>query len=260
MKQYVVDAFAEKIFEGNPAAVIILENDWLEDKLMLNIAKENNLSETAYAYKVSEGLYRLRWFTPGGEIELCGHATLATAFTIMNFYDRELSEISFDTLSGILKVVKKDDKFEMSLPAYDLKKLEVTDLMEEAIGYRPIEAYIGDHLLCVFEKEDVIRGMKPDMDKVRALEGIMLQVTAKGEGEYDCVSRAFGPKLNVNEDPVCGSGHCHIIPYWSSKSKQKEFKAYQASDRGGELYCKIDGDRVYIAGKAVLFSEDNINI
>ena len=252
MKQYVVDAFTDEVFSGNPAAVCITK-EWLSDDLMMNITRENNLSETAFAVKERDR-YKLRWFTPGGEIDLCGHATLATAFVIMNYYDTHLEEVAFDTLSGVLTVKKKQDLYEMDFPAYELKPKEVTSAMEDAIGARPVEAYMGRDLLCIFESEDVVRGLSPDMEKLKALDGLLLQVTAKGR-EYDCVSRSFAPKLNVPEDPVCGSGHCHIVPYWAKKEGKDDIIACQASGRGGILYCGIEADRVKLAGKAALYSE-----
>lgn len=252
MKQYVVDAFTDEVFSGNPAAVCITK-EWLSDDLMMNITRENNLSETAFAVKERDR-YKLRWFTPGGEIDLCGHATLATAFVIMNYYDTHLEEVAFDTLSGVLTVKKKQDLYEMDFPAYELKPKEVTSTMEDAIGARPVEAYMGRDLLCIFESEDVVRGLSPDMEKLKALDGLLLQVTAKGR-EYDCVSRSFAPKLNVPEDPVCGSGHCHIVPYWAKKEGKDDIIACQASRRGDILYCGIEADRVKLAGKAALYSE-----
>lgn len=252
MKQYVVDAFTDEVFSGNPAAVCITK-EWLSDDLMMNITRENNLSETAFAVKERDR-YKLRWFTPGGEIDLCGHATLATAFVIMNYYDTHLEEVAFDTLSGVLTVKKKQDLYEMDFPAYELKPKEVTSAMEDAIGARPVEAYMGRDLLCIFESEDVVRGLSPDMEKLKALDGLLLQVTAKGR-EYDCVSRSFAPKLNLPEDPVCGSGHCHIVPYWAKKEGKDDIIACQASRRGGILYCGIEADRVKLAGKAALYSE-----
>lgn len=252
MKQYVVDAFTDEVFSGNPAAVCITK-EWLSDDLMMNITRENNLSETAFAVKERDR-YKLRWFTPGGEIDLCGHATLATAFVIMNYYDTHLEEVAFDTLSGVLTVKKKQDLYEMDFPAYELKPKEVASTMEDAIGARPVEAYMGRDLLCIFESEDVVRGLSPDMEKLKALDGLLLQVTAKGR-EYDCVSRSFAPKLNVPEDPVCGSGHCHIVPYWAKKEGKDDIIACQASRRGGILYCGIEADRVKLAGKAALYSE-----
>lgn len=215
-------------------------------------ACENNLSQTAFAVKDGND-YRLRWFTPGGEIDLCGHATLACAFVILNYYEPDRDEVVFDTMSGRLKVTRQDRLYSMDFPAYELRQTEITEQMAEAIDIRPKEAYMGRALLCVFEDEADIYNMKPDMDKVGVLDGLLLQVTAPGR-DYDCVSRSFAPKLNVAEDPVCGSGHCHIVPYWAKKLQKDDIAAYQASRRGGTLYCRKAGDRVVLAGKAVLFS------
>ncbi|HOA20535.1 MAG TPA: PhzF family phenazine biosynthesis protein [Sedimentibacter sp.] len=257
MRQYVVDAFTEKVFGGNPAAICIMD-EWLPDDMMLNITRENNLSETAFAVKEGEN-YILRWFTPGGEIDLCGHATLATAYIIFRFIETEKSELCFQTLSGLLKVVKKDDFYEMDFPAYELKKAGITKAMIDAIGLKPSEAYIARDLLCILESEEEVRNLKPNMEKLKMLEGLLLHVTAKGK-EFDCVSRSFAPKLNVNEDPVCGSGHCHIIPYWAEKSGKNKLIAYQASERGGTLFCEYQGDRVKIGGKAALYSTADLHI
>ena len=256
MRQYVVDAFSEKVFGGNPAAVCVM-NEWLTDEIMIQITRENNLSETAFTVK--EGLdYKLRWFTPGGEIDLCGHATLATAYVITNFIETEATEVRFQTLSGLLTVIKKGELFEMDFPAYELKKLDVTEAMVEAIGGRPLEAYMGRDLLCILESEEEVRNLNPNLEKVKALEGLLLHATAKGK-EFDCVSRSFAPKCNVPEDPVCGSGHCHIIPFWANRLEKRDLVAYQASPRGGTLYCEYQGERVKLSGKAALYSIADIN-
>lgn len=254
MKQYIVDAFTDKVFSGNPAAICILD-EWLSDETMISIAKENNLSETAFAVKEGE-LYHLRWFTPGGEIDLCGHATLACAYVLMRFYEKSDSVI-FHTLSGELRVVKNEELFEMEFPAYELKPVSITNEIIEAIGSEPKEVYLGRDLLCVFNDENVIRNMKPDLEKVKQLDGLLLQVTAPGK-EFDCVSRSFAPKCKVSEDPVCGSGHCHIVPYWAKRLNKQNITAYQASERGGILYCGIENDKVILGGKAVLFSVSDI--
>ena len=257
MKQYIVDAFTDKLFCGNPAAICILDK-WLSDDMMRNIAKENNLSETAFAVKENQN-YKLRWFTPAGEIDLVGHATLACAFVIMNEIEKGLKKIVFETLSGDLTVTKNDDLYEMDFPAYQLTPVPITHKMIDAIGVTPIEAYMGRDLLCIFENEFVIKSLKPDMEKLKQLDGLLLQVTAKAT-TTDCISRSFAPKLNVYEDPVCGSGHCHIVPYWSDKLQKDTIVAYQCSDRGGMLYCKRNGDRVILSGKAVLYSIADIKI
>ena len=252
MIQYVVDAFTDKVFGGNPAAVCVMDA-WLPDELMMSITRENNLSETAFTVKEGES-YRLRWFTPGGEIDLCGHATLGTAFVIMNHVDTNAKTVSFETLSGRLTVKRIGDLYEMDFPAYDLKPVEVTPAMTEAIGAAPIAAYMGRDLLCVMEDEGFVKAMSPDMEKVKALDGLLLHTTARGS-EYTCVSRSFAPKLNVNEDPVCGSGHCHIAPYWFNSLNTDSIVAYQASRRGGVLYCSMDNGRIRMSGKAVLYSK-----
>ncbi len=257
MKQYIVDAFTDHVFSGNPAAVCVMKH-WLGDDLLQSIAKENNLSETAFAVKEG-GSYHLRWFTPGGEIDLCGHATLATSFVILSFYEKGSRKVDFNTKSGILTVVRNDDMYEMTFPAYTLKETAVTDAMAEAFGVRPIEAWMGRDLLCVFEDEFVVRHMKPDFKKLMALDGLLQHATAKGKG-FDCVSRSFAPKLLVSEDPVCGSGHCHIVPYWSKVTGKDHLTAYQASARGGILYCRTDGEHVFLSGKAVLFAVSELMI
>ena len=257
MKQYVVDAFTDAVFHGNQAAICILD-EWIPEQLMMNITRENNFSETAFAVK-EDSKYHLRWFTPGGEIDLCGHATLASAYVLFRFYIQDCSEVTFTTLSGDLIVRKNDDLLEMEFPAYELKKVQVTDEMTDAIGARPREAFMGRDLLCVFDNEDTIRNLSPDMDKVKTLDGLLLQVTAPGK-VCDSVSRSFAPKLNVIEDPVCGSGHCHIVPYWAEKLGKDNIIAYQASHRGGTLYCRIAGKKVYMAGKAALYSECELYI
>lgn len=255
MRQYVVDAFTDSVFHGNQAAVCVLDQ-WPDDELMMNITRENNFSETAFT--VREGSkWRLRWFTPGGEIDLCGHATLGTAYVLFRFYEKDADRLVFTTLSGDLIVTKEDDLLEMEFPAYDLVPVEVTDEMEQAIGSRPLEAFMGRDLLCVLENEKAVRELTPDLERVKQLDGLLLHVTAAGI-DTDCVSRSFAPKLGVAEDPVCGSGHCHIIPYWADLLGKDKLVAYQASKRGGTLYCRREGNKIFIAGKAALYSVDEL--
>ena len=277
MKQYIVDAFTDKVFSGNPAVICILD-EWLSDEIMLSIAKENNLSETAFAIKqetkdsVNAIHYKLRWFTPGGEIELCGHATLACAFVIMNYYEKNLKTVIFDTLSGKLTVNRKNgDLYELDFPAYDLKKVEITDEMIELIGKKPTEAYLGRDLMCVFDDEEFILSANLDSEKIKKLDGLLLHITAQHSNhslnskiknttdKIDCISRSFAPKLNVYEDPVCGSGHCHIAPYWIKKLQKENLTAYQASKRSGTLYCSLaNNGRMKMSGKAALFAISEI--
>ena len=277
MKQYIVDAFTDKVFSGNPAAICILD-EWLADEIMLSIAKENNLSETAFAIKqetkdsVNVIHYILRWFTPGGEIDLCGHATLACAFVIMNYYEKNLKTVIFDTLSDKLIVNRKNgDLYELNFPAYDLKKVEITDEMIELIGKKPTEAYLGRDLMCVFDDEEFILSANLNSEKIKKLDGLLLHITAQHSNyslnskiknttdKIDCISRSFAPKLNVYEDPVCGSGHCHIAPYWIKKLQKENLTAYQASKRSGTLYCSLaNNGRMKMSGKAALFAISEI--
>ena len=255
MKQYVVDAFTDSVFHGNQAAVCVLDQ-WPDEELMLNITRENNFSETAFTVKEGEK-WRLRWFTPGGEIDLCGHATLGTAYVLFRFVETGAKKLVFTTLSGDLIVTKNGDLLEMEFPAYNMNPVEVTDAMEEALGVRPLEAYMARDLLCVLEDEKTVRELVPDLEKIKEIDGLLLHVTAKGKVE-DCVSRSFAPKLAVAEDPVCGSGHCHIIPYWADALGKDELVAYQASRRGGTLYCRREGNKIFMAGKAALYSIDEL--
>lgn len=255
MKQYIVDAFTDKVFAGNPAAVCIMDQ-WLSDEIMQKIAIENNLSETAFAVKETEN-YRLRWFTPGGEIELCGHATLATAYVILRFIEPKSEKVCFDTLSGCLAVTKENEMLMMNFPSFKLTPIKITDTITEAIGIRPIEAYLGEDMVCVLESEEQVTNVTPNQDVIRKLDGLLLHITTKSDN-YDCVTRSFAPKCNVAEDPVCGRGHCHVIPLWSKKLGKEKLTAYQASVRGGVLYCKVENERVILGGKAALFAVSNI--
>ena len=255
MKQYIIDAFTDRIFSGNPAAVCVMDR-WLDDRTMQSIAVENNLSETAFA--VNDGnAYRLRWFTPGGEVELCGHATLAAAYAITRFYEPGRSVVQFDTLSGRLTVEKHGALFALDLPSFSLRPVPVTDVIVNALGIRPKEAYFGADTVCILESEEQVRQVRPNQELVRLLDGVCLHVTAPGT-EYDCVTRSFAPKCNVAEDPVCGRGHCHVIPYWADKTGKTDFTAYQASARSGVLYCTYAGERTVLRGKAVLYASSEL--
>lgn len=257
MRQYIVDAFTDKVFHGNQAAVCVME-EWPNDTLMMDITRENNFSETAFTVKEGDG-YRLRWFTPGGEIDLCGHATLATAFVLFNFYDKEAESITFHTMSGDLFIGRRGEHIAMDFPAYVCREVPVTDEMEDALGARPKEAYLDRDLLLVYDDEETVREMKPDFEKVGQLDGLGIAVTAPGANR-DCVSRFFAPKLKIDEDPVTGSVHCMIAPYWASRLGKTAIDAYQASARGGEMTCELQGDRVVILGKAALFSVSELTL
>lgn len=255
MKQYVVDAFTDKVFAGNPAAVCVMDK-WLSDDTMQKIAIENNLSETAFAVKEGD-VYHLRWFTPGGEVELCGHATLATAYVITRFVEPDLTAVAFDTLSGRLTVKKRGDLLTMDFPSFQLTPVPVTEDLTAALGVTPIEAYMGADLVCVLKDEAQVRQVVPNQELIRSMEGVCFHITAPGK-DYDCVTRTFAPKCGVAEDPVCGRGHCHVIPLWATKTGKREFVAYQASARGGVLHCRYAGERTVLSGAAALFSEAEI--
>ena len=256
MKQYLVDAFTDQVFSGNPAAVCVLE-EWPDENLMKNIAKENNLSETAFVVKEPEG-YHLRWFTPKDEINLCGHATLATGFVILNYYDPGTEQVTFRTMSGELIVTRKGELYEMDFPTYELEEIPVTDDMERAFGVRPVRAVLGMDLVCVFETEEQVRNMTPDLALLQTIEGRIQNATARGT-ETDCVSRSFCPKLSIAEDPVCGSAHCQIADYWSRALGKKQIRAYQASKRGGYLDCiMLENRRIAISGETALVAVTEI--
>lgn len=256
MRQYIVDAFTDEPFAGNPAAVCVMEG-WPADSSMLKLAMENNLSETAFIVKEGGG-YRLRWFTPGGEIGLCGHATLASSFVLFNHFRQDGDEIEFITLGGRLSVARKGDLYEMDFPVCEQHEIPVTDDMERAFGARPAKAILGTDLVCVFESEDQVRSMQPDQAALARLPGRGQSITARGE-DADCVSRSFFPKLLVPEDPVCGSAHCQIADYWAKELGKESIHAYQASRRGGYLLCEPRGNgRMGISGKAVLVAVSEI--
>ena len=256
MKQYIVDAFTNKPFSGNPAAVCVMES-WPSDESMMKLAMENNLSETAYVVRKDEG-YRLRWFTPGTEVELCGHATLASAFVILNFYEPESNEVRFTTLSGELTVRRSREFYVMDFPTYELKEIPVTEAMEKAFGVRPVKALLGLDLICVFETEEQVKNMHPVQEMLKQIEGRIQNATSRGR-DTDCVSRSFCPKLSVPEDPVCGSVHCQIADYWAGELGKQTITAFQASRRGGYLLCeKTPNGRISISGEAVLVAVTDI--
>ena len=258
MKQYIVDAFTKRVFHGNPAAVCVMEA-WLSDELMQQIAIENNLSETAFMVREGER-YHIRWFTPGAEVNLCGHATLATSFVLTRFFDPQAEELVFTSLSGELRVRKADELLELDFPSRMPRPVPFTTQMRQLVHGLPAQAYVDRDLILVLEDEQSVRDYVPDYAAISALEGELgLFITAPSR-TYDFVSRTFFPKLKINEDPVCGSAHCNLIPYWAKRLGKTKMTAYQASPRGGVLYCEDRGDRVRIGGHAVLYSEAEIRV
>lgn len=255
---YIVDAFTNRLFSGNPAAVCPLEQ-WLGDEIMQAIAAENNLSETAFFVKGPEG-YHLRWFTPRVEVDLCGHATLASAHVLFHCLGAEADTVSFQTRSGNLTVTKEDKRLSMDFPARELTGISFASTIEAGVGVRPEEVYkSGLMYLAVFRSEGDIRGIRPDFAKIAAIDCNGIIVTAKGEN-VDFVSRFFGPRVGIPEDPVTGSAHCTLIPYWSKRLNKTKLHALQISPRGGELFCEALGERVKIAGQSVIYSQGNIEL
>ena len=254
---YYVDAFTDEVFAGNPAAVIFTDID--DDRLMQKIASENNLSETAFV-NISKDKNHIRWFSPLKEVDLCGHATLASGFVYFNFIDKNANVVSFMSAGGELSVRRINDMYELNFPKDNIKKIDLIDSVEDSIGVRPIETYIGDiNLFALLDSEDTLKTLNPNFNKLINLEGQGLIVSAQSN-EYDFVSRYFCPKYGINEDPVTGSAHTTLIPYWSEKLNSEELVAKQVSERGGVLYCKNKDTRVLIAGKAVLYMKGVIDL
>ncbi len=256
MKYYMVDAFADKLFSGNQAGVCVLD-EWPEDSVMQSIAAENNLAETAFVKRNADG-FDLRWFTPEVEIDLCGHATLATAFVLSTLIDPSLEVMRFNTLSGILTVTKKEDLFEMDFPSRMPVSIPVTDLMAQALGVTVLEAYKSRDMLLLVENEETVRGLTPNLALLSQIPDCFAAiVTAKGS-DCDFVSRFFAPNAGIPEDPVTGSSHSTLIPFWAERLKKNKLFARQLSKRGGTLYCEHCGERVKISGHAVLYLSGEI--
>ncbi|MBN1340703.1 MAG: PhzF family phenazine biosynthesis protein [Bacteroidales bacterium] len=249
---YQVDAFADGLFTGNPAAVCILD-EWLPEAVMQKIGMENNLSETAFVVKKGRD-YEIRWFTPLAEVELCGHATLATSFVLFSFYEKNEIILSFKSMKrGVLTVEKKDDLYILDFPADTLAPSAPPQNLIEAIGAVPLEIFRGrtDYLL-VYKNAEEIMNIKPDFEQVKSSGARGVMVTAPGE-DVDFVSRFFAPSVGINEDPVTGSAHTSLIPYWSKRTGKSRLTARQLSARGGRLWCELRNDRVRIGGKAVCY-------
>ena len=254
---YQIDAFSNHIFSGNPAAVCPLK-EWLEDSLLQAIAQENNLSETAFFVPEGNG-YHIRWFTPVAEVDLCGHATLATAFVIFNYFETSSGHVSFNSNSGSLTVVKEDELLSMDFPSQPPVLCEAPKELLDGIGKEPLEVLCSEDYVAVFSGENDIIELNPDMALLKKLDLRGVIVTARGKN-VDFVSRFFAPKFGVNEDPVTGSAHCALTPYWGNKLNKKNLHAYQVSQRGGEIFCKDCGERVIISGRAVQFMEGSITL
>ncbi len=255
---YQVDAFTLGPFSGNPAAVCSLDA-WLDDATMQNIAAENNLAETAFIVAREEG-YDLRWFTPTIEVDLCGHATLAAGYVVLNHLQPDLDSVSFETLSGTLIVTRDGERLSMDFPARAPTPVPVSKVLSEALGQAPSEVHLSRDILAVYDDEACVRSLSPDQARLLALdEGLGVIVTAKGD-TVDFVSRFFVPKGGIAEDPVTGSAHCTLVPYWAERLGKSQLIAHQVSPRGGELHCEHRGDRVIMSGQCVLFLTGSIHL
>jgi len=252
MTIYQVDAFTSTIFKGNPAAVCILD-EWFEDAVMQSIARENNLSETAFAVKV-EDHYEIRWFTPETEVDLCGHATLATAHVLFEHLDHPHDKIEFHSLySGILSVSRSGEKLTLDFPVDTLDEIEIPELAFAALNIPPIKAYKGkSDYMFIYDTQSEIEKIRPDFEELKQLGGRGVIITAMGD-EVDFVSRFFAPQAGIAEDPVTGSAHTTLTPYWSKKLEKRSLTAKQLSKRGGDLWCEDRGERVSISGQAVTY-------
>lgn len=254
---YQVDAFTNKRFGGNPAAICILDK-WLSPEQMLNIAAENNLSETAYLLAEAPGCYQLKWFTPAVEMDLCGHATLASAYVLFRDYDQDQSLLKFQTLSGELQVHKESDLLCMSFPARAPTPCTMPDILAEALGAEPDQVLAARDLMAVFDDESIVAKLQPDMQKLKSItDYFAVIVTAPGR-DCDFVSRFFAPNAGVDEDPATGSAHCSLIPYWAQRLNKTRLHALQLSKRVGEFFCEDCGDRVKISGHASLYAQGHI--
>jgi len=254
---YQIDAFARRVFEGNPAAVCPLK-EWISDETMQKIAAENNLSETAFFIKEND-TFHIRWFTPVNEVNMCGHATLASAYVIFECLNYENKEIIFNSKSGILKVYKKNDRYKMDFPVQKIEKCKVLDIMLKAFNIKPLECYKSMDYILVFENEKDILNIKPDFELLKLLDKRGVIITAKSK-KYDFVTRFFAPKLGINEDPVTGSAFTQLVPYWSKILNKCNLTAKQLSQKGGEVFCSLKNDRVEIAGYAVKYMEGSLYI
>lgn len=254
---YQVDAFTSRVFGGNPAAVCPLES-WLDDATLQAIAAENNLSETAF-FVGRDGKYDIRWMTPAAEVDLCGHATLASGWVVFNRLETARDDVEFGSRSGPLKVVREGDLLALDFPARPPEPVGDARAVGEALGRPPRQLLAARDYLALYETEEEVRALRPDMARVAALDRHAVIASAPGKS-CDFVSRFFAPAWGIAEDPVTGSSHCTLVPYWAARLGKDRLSARQVSSRGGELFCELRGPRVRIAGRAALFLEGQIEI
>ncbi|MCP5324913.1 MAG: PhzF family phenazine biosynthesis protein [Oceanospirillaceae bacterium] len=257
---YQVDAFHRQTLRGNPAAVIPLDN-WLADDLMQAIAAEHNLSETVFFVPQADGEYAIRWFTPEVEVDLCGHATLASGHVLLNILKPELNQVIFNSQSGALVVNRNGDKLSLDFPSRPPKTDDSADLLiklEEALNIKPLAILRSRDLVVVLENAEQVSNLKPDFTKLAALPEFGFSVTAPGEADIDFVNRFFAPRQGINEDPVTGSSYCSLIPYWAQRLNKKSLRARQVSKRSGDVWLEDKGERVTIAGYCSLYMQGQI--
>lgn len=258
MKYFIVDAFTDELFKGNPAGVCLLD-ETISNDTMQRIAFENNLAETAFLLS-ENGKYLLRWFTPEVEMDLCGHATLATAFVLMTHVIRGMTQVEFETQSGKLTVSKEHDLYIMNFPSRNPIPVQMPPLLEEALGCKILETHLSRDLLVLVEKAADVKTLQPNIDLLKkAVDAFAVIVTAKGD-DCDFVSRFFAPNAGIIEDPVTGSSHSTLIPFWSTRLNKSKMTAKQLSPRGGTLFCENNGERVTIGGNAVCYLVGDINV
>jgi PhzF family phenazine biosynthesis protein len=260
LQLYQVDAFTDHVFGGNPAAVVPLES-WLPEATMQAIAIENNLSETAFFVHEGEDSFALRWFTPVAEIDLAGHPTPATAYVIFRFITPAVQALTFRTMkAGTLVVTRRGDELAMDFPARPPQPCAVPPTLVPALGKPPVQVLGSRDYMAVYESAADVASLKPDFGAIARLDRMAVIVTAPGAGDIDFVSRFFAPAHNINEDPVTGSAHCTLIPYWAKRLGKTRLKARQISARVGDLSCEHRGERVTIAGRCVLYMEGAITL
>ncbi len=256
---YQVDAFTDTLFAGNPAAVVLL-SEFPDDALLQSIAQENNLAETAFLVPQGQD-FRLRWFTPTVEVPLCGHATLASAAVVLQYVRPQDSQVVFHTLSGALTVRRDETGYVMDFPVRPVRRVDDNPLLEQALGTKITQLWRNDFThLAVLETEEQVRQLQVDTAAMLASGCDGCIVTAPGSGQFDIVSRFFAPGHGIEEDPVTGSAHCALLPYWAPILGKTHLLAYQASARGGVLDCTLTGDRVFLKGQAVMYLEGHIQI
>ena len=256
---YQLDAFTMRRFSGNPAAVVVLDA-FRPDTVMQAVAAENNLAETAFIVRDGDE-YRIRWFTPTVEVRLCGHATLASAAVVMEELDPQRTRVVFGSASGPLTVERSDGGYTMDFPARPSEAVELPTGLAEALGVVPVEVTLNQfNYLAVLEHEELVRALAPDLAAIARFDREGVIVTAPGHDPYDFVSRYFAPAKGIPEDPVTGGAHCMLTPYWARRLGKTEFRAYQASQRGGEVGCRLAGDRVELTGTCVLYLSGEIEL